>query len=200
MKYCEINLAKDLVLSKNKRKQAHRLISGYLFVSSIVLSLAVFQAISNIMHGIFSCNETSIIKKNFKQIYPNQLNIKSYADELLERVDRNRKTAISICQALPPGNYSALPVLKSIVSQSDESSLHQLTFMQEDKRGRPALDFSITTPLTSRIGPSSAFIRNWQNHPELTQQLAAITPTTTRRGILNNEDVSIMNYRGTFKE
>jgi len=199
MKQFEINLARTLIMPVAKRRLIYRGMLIYLLVSAGILTFSCWKACSDIQEALNYLHRNRAIQGQFHSLYPGSGSMAQYADRLQKQVAERTRQATAIKEALPADIHTVLPLLKALVSQTDGSTLHRLTFIQKND-SRPAFEFSIAMPTNGRKSPGAGFLQTWQKNPELAQCFASITPATTSRGKSGNEDVFIMNYKVSFKE
>jgi len=199
MKRFEINLSRDLVLPARKRRLIYRAMLIYLLLSGGALAVVGGRAASDIRQALVHRYRTRQIRQQFLRQHPEAASMPPYAGRLRAQIEEYTKQAEAIRESLPFGIYTVVPLLNALVSQRDGSTLHRVTFVQESGK-RPVLEFGIAVPAQGRKSPIPVFLQTWQKNPDLSKQIATITPTTTLREEKGSEEVFIMNYRALFKE
>jgi hypothetical protein len=186
------------VCSAKTRRLATRLILLYLLIAGAALAWSANQAVKNILDGISCSRKYKTVQQRFAHNYPNRPAMPDYAARMLTDMKQSRETVETVGRVLPSCIYSTLPLLSAVINQT-EGTLYKLT-LEQNFKGRPLLEFSMSVPADGRTGTAAGWVRGWQNNRTLAHQIAAITPTTTRRGYVADQEVSILSYKVTFKE
>ena len=198
MNWCEINLARDHVVSSKRRHRIYWLMMLYLFVTAGLLVAATAGASSKIRNGLALHRRAQQIEKQFDAASPNSASMRDHGDELKRTLLRNETQLAEISAALPDRIQSVLPLIISIINQPGSSKLHKLSFTQQTRGGSPELEFSILVPAAQR--DAADFLQRWKRDPLLARQFETITPSTTKRGTINQGEVLIMSYKANFKD
>jgi hypothetical protein len=199
MKRFEINLSDGLVLPARKRRVIYRLMLFYLLVTGGLLAVSCGKASADIQEALHYRYRTRRIQQQFHRLHPGAGSMPEYADRLKTQIETCTQQAGAIRAALPVSIHTVLPLLNLPARQTDGSTLYKLAFIQKTDN-RPEFEFSIAVPTGGQKSPGSVYLQNWQKNPELAKCFSSITPATTVRGKIGNDDVFIMNYRVSFKE
>jgi hypothetical protein len=197
MIWCEINLARDLVLSAQRRKRVYRAMIIYLALTILALAVSTLFATKNIVQGISLYGKSQKIQKHFKQTYPEKESLPVYANELKTELKVSCLAANEIQSALPAKTQPLLPLIAELLNPTDNSLLCGMNFLQKPNEPEPSLEFSLCWPTIQRTQP--AFLQQWRKNEQLRNQFAAITPATTKRERIDGVDVFIMSYKALFR-
>lgn len=198
MTKCNINLARGIIYPKTRRIILHWTMLAYLCIAGIVLVFTIIGAVDNIKRAAEFHKVTEEIQNRFKKEHPDKTSLTDYAAELNTILLENSAEITAIDNALPDKVQTMLPLLISLVSQPDRSEIYNLVFIQQLKSKKPSLEFSLYLPIAEKSSP--VFLSEWQNDTQLIKQFKDITPVTTKRGRVNNHNVSIMSYLAEFRE
>ncbi|MBC8206073.1 MAG: hypothetical protein ISR84_00055 [Kiritimatiellales bacterium] len=198
MNWCEINLARDQVVSSKRRHRIYWMMMLYLLIMTGLLITATAGASSKIRNGLALHRRAQQIEKQFETASPNSPSMLTYAEELRRTLLRNETQLAEINAALPDRIQSVLPLIISVINQPGNSELYKLSFTQQTREKKPELEFSILVPAGQR--DAADFLQRWKRDPLLARQFETITPSTTKRGTMGQGEVLIMSYRAGFKD
>lgn len=198
MNWSEINLAHDLICPSKKRHQIYWGMILYLGGAGILLAVAAGTASMKIRKGVEFHQRSALIQKIFKLNHPNEPTLYESAEQLKDALGKKEAEASSINTALPPKAHTMLPLLSSLIQQTNNNRLYALTFSQQTEKAGSQLEFSIYVPVTQNKAPEFSY--NWQEDEYLSHQFNGIIPVTTRHGRVAGGPVSIRSYKAVFKE
>lgn len=198
MIWCNINLARNLILPKKQRRIIYLGMITYLIFAGILFILMIIDAALGIQEGMRCRQQTQLIQANFNDNYPRKDSIPDYAEQIEKTLINSENLAASINKNLPDKIQTSLPLITALIQPSEDRKLYDLKFFQQLKNGTPAMEFSIQVSAADRNVPDLAQL--WQNNKELIRQFKSITPVTTRRGRIGTGDVFIMSYEAEFRE
>lgn len=198
MNWCEINLARDLVYSARKRKRIYWMMIFYLCAAGGLLTITAGFATQRILEG-FDYHKLAVrIQQSFTDANPYSSSMPAYAENLNLNLQKNQRAVKALDRALPDKLHTALPLIVSVLNQSDNGVLHRLSFSPTSGTGPHELAFSIRVPASQQSPPE--IVQNWQNDEILRRQFSSITPATTHREKIGGKEVLIMSYKAVFRE
>ena len=198
MNWCEINLARDLVYSTDKRRRVYRLLILYLVCCTVLLAFTARTASLRIIEGLKFQKQAILTQQKFNLTQLQNVSMPYYANQLQATLKSQKAEAASIRQALPDNLKTMLPLLVTLLKQSDGSELDKIDFSQQNEYSDPTLEFSISIPATLQSHPD--ILTRWKQDPVLQAQLDAITPVTTKQKQHGTSKIQIMSCKATFKE
>lgn len=198
MRWCEIDLAHDLVYSRKNRCAIYRSMLLYLVAATGLLALVAGRATTDVKDGLELHRRSQRIQKEFRADHPSASSMQNYAEQMKQTLLKNKQRIESVNTALPDKIQTMLPLMVSLINQPGGSKLHKLKFTQQNRDRNPELEFSIRIPAAQR--GAADFLQQWKTDELLARQFTTITPANTQRGKIGSGDILIMSYKATFKE
>lgn len=193
-----INLSKGHVYAFKTRRWICRAFLIYLLVCGVFLVIVCNRAVSNLVYARQQEQRIKFLEKTFSDNQDISVGIRDYYQSLSKQLE-GQATQLEFLDEKMPYQRHIAPLLVELIEP-----LPPEVYIQEAKYtpAESLLQFNVIIPQKIANGAFSAdkLIMQWKKRPSIKNQTSSLTATLSDRTLINDQEVTVVQFRCVLKE